>query len=74
MSSRGLPAPGSKKLKEGSKRVKKVENELKFPLFDSSSTPILTFFGPRSLAAPGTHVRLRFQLWAQRAQEVLCGD
>ena len=41
MSSRGLPAPGSKK--RSRKRVKKWKFQLFFNLFDSFSTPFLTF-------------------------------
>ena len=52
MSSRGLPAAGPKKLKKSRKRVKPVEKELKFPLFDSFSTLFLTFGAP-GLEGPG---------------------
>ena len=46
VSSRGLAAPGSKKLKSESKKSQEVEKELKLPLFDSFSTLILTFWTP----------------------------
>ena len=48
MSSRGLSAPGPKKLKTGSK---KSQNRLFFNYFDSFSTPFSTFWapGPRGL-------------------------
>ena len=46
MSSRGLPAPGSKKLKTESKRVEKWKFQLFFNFFDSFSTRFLTFWTP----------------------------
>ena len=58
MSSRGLPAPGSKKLKTESKKSRKVEISTLFQLFDSFSTLFLTFgaLGPEgpgnSFSAP----------------------
>ena len=47
-----------------------LREELKSPLIDSFPTLILTFWTP----GPGTHVQRRFQLCAQRAQELLWGD
>ena len=47
MSSRGLPALGSQKVKNRvEKESKKLKEELKFPLFDSFSTLFLTFLDP----------------------------
>ena len=64
---------GSKSYKTESKKSQKVERELKFPLFDSFSTLLLTSWTP-GREAPGTHFQLHFQLWARRAQELLWGD
>ena len=72
MISRGLPAPRSKKLKAESKKSQQVEISTFFLFFNSFSALFLTFGNPGQ--APGTHFQLRFQLWARRAQELLCGD
>ena len=76
MSSRGLVAPGTKKVKiRVEKRVKKWKFQLFLNFFDSFSTLIfLTFWDPRARRAPGTHFQVRFQLWARRVQELLWGD
>ena len=73
MSSRGLPAPGSKKLKtESKKESKKLKKSWNFH-FSTLFRLCFELFGPRGRKAPGTHFQLCFQLWARRAQE-LWGD
>ena len=71
MSSRGLPAPGSQKVKNRVEKDSKSGNFNSFSIFfDSFSTLFLTFWDP-GVPAPGTHFQLRFPLWARRAQELL---
>ena len=66
MSSQRLPAPGSKKVKiRAKKEPKKLKKVHLLTLFDSD----FNFFEtPRGRNAPGTHVQLRFQLWAHEKE------
>ena len=69
-SSRGLPAPGPKKLKTESKKSRKMEISTLFQLFRLFFDSILNFLGPgagrpRGRKAPGTRFQLHFRLWAR---------
>ena len=46
MSSQGLPAPGSKKLKTESKKSRKSRKRVEISVFDSVSTLFITFWAP----------------------------
>ena len=72
MSSRSLLAPGPKKLTHSRKRVKKVEKELKFPLFDSLSTLFLTFWAPGP-EGPGNSFSTLVPTLGPKGQKLLWG-
>ena len=63
MSSRGLPAPGPKKvLKTESKKSRKMEISTLFQLFRLFFDSVFkTFLVPGAARSPGTHFQLRFQ-------------
>ena len=72
MSSRGLPAPGPKKLKTESKKESKKLKRAEIYTFSLFFDSVLTFWTPGP-EGPGNSFQLRFQLSARRAPELLWG-
>ena len=73
MSSRGLPALGSKKLKRSRKRVEKVEISIFFQFFRLFFDSVFTFWTPGP-EGPGNSFSTPFSTLGRRAQELLWGD